>query len=74
MKILFIFMNDLQIMFSELDLPITVEEILNAVSQLSNGKSSGSDRLLNEFFINGKAILTPYFHILFNKIFVRLFS
>ena len=57
-------------MFSELDLPITVEEILKAISQLSNGKSSGSGRLLNGFFINVKEILTPYFHILFNKIFL----
>ena len=56
-------------MCSELNLPITVEEILNAISQLSNGKSAGSDRLLNEFFINDKEILTPYFHSLFNKIF-----
>ena len=46
-------------MFSELDLPIIVEEILNAISQLSNGKSLGSDRLLNEFFINSNEILTP---------------
>ena len=39
-------------------------------SQLSNGKASGPDRFLNEFFINGKETLTPYFHILFNKIFL----
>ena len=29
--------GELQVMFSELDLPITVDKILNAISQLSNG-------------------------------------
>ena len=56
-------------MFSELDLLISVDEICTAINQLSNGKSSGPDRLLNEFFVHGKDTLTPYFHILFNKIF-----
>ena len=64
------FKGELQVMFSELDLPITVEEILKAISELSNGKASGNDRFLNEFFINGKETLCPYFHILFNKIFL----
>ena len=36
--------GELQVMFSELDLPITVDEILKAISQLSNGKASGPDR------------------------------
>ena len=35
---------ELQVMFSELGLPITVDEILYAISQLSNGKASGPDR------------------------------
>ena len=30
-------------MFSELDLTITVEAILNAIGQLSNGEAAGSD-------------------------------
>ncbi|MCG8032789.1 MAG: hypothetical protein JAZ03_11525 [Candidatus Thiodiazotropha taylori] len=61
--------GEIQVMFSELDLPISVDEICTAINQLSNGKSSGPDRLLNEFFIYGKDVLMPYLHILFNKLF-----
>ena len=56
-------------MFCELDLPITVEKNLKAIGQFFNGKATGPDRFLNEFFINCKETVTSYFHILFNKIF-----
>ena len=56
-------------MFSELDEPISLSEISIAINQLSNGKSAGSDRLINEFFIHGKHVLLPYLHTLFNRIF-----
>ena len=36
-------------MFSELDEPISLSEISIAINQLSNGKSAGPDRLINEF-------------------------
>ena len=56
-------------MFSELDESISLSEISIAINQLSNGKSAGPDRLINEFFIHGKHVLLPYLHTLFNKIF-----
>lgn len=48
---------------------ISEEGIAKAINQLSNGKSAGPDRLINEFFTNGKAVLTPYLHIVFNTVF-----
>ena len=56
-------------MFSELDVPISTAEISKAMNELSNGKSAGPDRLINEFFIHGKSVLMPYLHILFSKVF-----
>lgn len=43
--------------------------IMKAVKETHPGKSAGSDLNLNEFFINGKDVLTPYLHTLFNKVF-----
>ena len=48
---------------------LTQEEISKAISQLKTNKSSGPDRLINEFFINGKSVLLPTLCNLFNKIF-----
>ena len=42
--------DELQIIFSELDVPISTAEISKAINELSNGKSAGPDRLINEFF------------------------
>lgn len=61
--------GEIQVMFNELDVPISEDEIAKAIHQLSNGKSAGPDRLLNEFFIYGKSVLIPYLHTLFNTIF-----
>ena len=61
--------GELQVMFSELDVSISMIEVSKAIDELSNGKSAGPDRLINEFFINDKAFLIPYLHILFNKVF-----
>ena len=44
------FQSEVQIMFSELDEEISIEEIKTAIKQLKNNKSGGPDRLLNEFF------------------------
>ena len=60
--------GELQVMFSELDVSISMIEVSKTIDELSNGKSAGPDRLINEFFINGKAFLIPYLHILFNKV------
>ena len=61
--------GEIQVMFSELDIPISNAEVMKAVNQLSNSKSAGPDKLINEFFIYGKSVLTPYLCILFNKVF-----
>ena len=42
--------GELQVMFSELDSTISTAEISKAIDELSNGKSAGPDRLINEFF------------------------
>ena len=42
--------GELQVMFDELNSPISVEEIKKACATLNNGKSAGPDKLLNEFF------------------------
>ena len=58
-----------QVMFDEINIPISYSEILIAVKQLKNGASAGPDLLLNEFLKKGTNILTNYIHRLFNKIF-----
>ena len=44
-----LFLKELQIMFEELNLPISPEEIKDGVTQLRNGESPGPDLFLNEF-------------------------
>ena len=56
-------------MFAELNLPFTLQEMLKAISQLRTYKSAGPDKLLNEFFINGKEVLSATLLILFNKLY-----
>ena len=61
--------NEFAIMFEELNVPFTVEDINKACSQLRTNKSAGPDKLINEFFIYGKEILGTTLLILFNKLF-----
>lgn len=61
--------NEFNIMFEELNIPITQDEIDKSIKQLSSNKSGGPDNYLNEFFIHGKVIFLPYLTKLFNKIF-----
>lgn len=61
--------GEFQVMFDELNLPISMEEIKLGVSQLRNGTSAGPDLFLNEFLKNGTQMLITYIHTLFNKIF-----
>ena len=42
--------GEIQVMFDELNVPITCGEINVAINQLKTGKSGGSDRLINDFF------------------------
>ena len=61
--------NEFLVMFDELNIPLTLQEIKIAIGQLRTNKSAGPDKLLNEFFINGKDILCKTLFILFNKLF-----
>ena len=61
--------NEFEIIFEELNLSFTLDEILKAIGQLKANKSSGPDMLINEFFMNGKNVLAPTLVNLFNKIF-----
>ena len=54
--------------FSELDEPISLAEILNAIKTLKNNKSCGIDEIINEYFCHASEILIGPLHILFNKI------
>ena len=68
--------NEVNIMFEELNVSLSREEILKSIHQLKTNKSGGPDRLINDFFfffffffIHGKSILLPTLSNLFNKIF-----
>ena len=61
--------NKCSVMFEELNLFFSHQEILKTITQLRTNKSAGPDKLLNEFFINGKAVLSTTLLILFNKLF-----
>ena len=63
--------GEVQIMFDELNIPITFEEISVAIKQLSNGKSGGLDKILNELFRHGRESLLTTLHIMFNVIYSR---
>ena len=64
------FVNDeTNTLFTELDLPISLEEIKNGINQLKLGKSGGPDHFINEFLIYGKDILSPFLHKIFNSLF-----
>ena len=61
--------GELDVMFEELNLPLSRNEISKAIRQLKNNKGVGPDKMINEFFIHGANILLPYFDVLFNTIF-----
>ena len=45
--------EELQVMFEELNLSISLEEIKDGIRQLRNGASAGPDLFLNEFLKQG---------------------
>ena len=61
--------GELQVMFDELNVSLTEEEIMKAIKQLKLGKSCGPDYMLNEFFRYGMDVLMPYLYQLFNTVF-----
>ena len=61
--------GELDIMFQELDVKISLSEIMKGICLSKNGKSSGPDLLLNEFIKYGNENLMQYLYCLFNKIF-----
>ena len=60
--------NERNSTFPEMDLPISHEEILNAIHGLKSNKSCGIDDILNEYFLKAADILIEPLHILFNKV------
>ena len=54
--------------FSELDCPITAQEIREVVQNLKRNKSFSGDQLLNEYFIESLDILSGHLVDLFNAI------
>ena len=61
--------TEFSIMFDELNLNFTHDDVLRSIKQLKTNKSGGPDKLINEFFIHGKIVLVPILCNLFNKIF-----
>ena len=61
--------NEFSIMFEELNLNFSQNEILKSIKQLKSNKSGGPNMLINEFFIHGKQVLVPILCSLFNKVF-----
>ena len=59
----------LQAAYSELDTPIELSEIKNAIKKLNYNKSNAEDCIINEVFIHGREILSPVLCKLFNRIF-----
>ena len=59
----------MQIMFEDLNVPISVEEIRKGLKQLKNGASAGPDLMLNEFLKYGTNDLLSYLQTLYNKMF-----
>ena len=63
--------GELDVMFSELNVPFCVDELVKACKKLNSGKSAGSDYWLNEFFKYGSCcnVFVNVICVLFNKLF-----
>ena len=60
--------GEIRVMFDELNIEITQNEIIKSIKQLKNSKTGGPDLYINELFINGMDTLIPYFHNIFNAV------
>ena len=61
--------GEMQVMFDELNVSLTVDEIQKAIGQLNLRKSCGPDNIINEFFKYGTDNLVSYVCRLFNAVF-----
>ena len=59
--------GEIQIMFDEQNVTISLEEIRKGIKQLRNGASAGPDLMLNEFLKHGSNGLLSYLHHLLIK-------
>jgi hypothetical protein len=57
-----------RIHFGELDNPITYDEVCKAIKLIKTRKSPGTDKLLNEYFIEACDILAGHITVIFNFI------
>ena len=55
-----IIIDDIPIVYDELNVPISLNEVSESMKQLKNSKAGAEDLLMNEFFIHGSDILTPH--------------
>ena len=62
--------GEFEVVFDKLNIPINCDEIRNAIDGLHHSKSSGLDRILNEFIISAKNVLCKYLCTLFNTSFM----
>ena len=62
--------GEFEVVFDKLNIPINCDEIMNAIDGLHHSKSSGLDRILNEFIISAKNVLCKYLCTLFNTSFM----
>ena len=60
--------NEFSIMFDELNLPVSSQILNTAIGHLKSSKSADPDQFINDFFNNGKTVLSPLLLTLFNTI------
>ena len=60
--------GEMQVMFDELNIPVSRLEITKSILQLKNGKSAGPDYFINEIFKNSNDTILSYICELFNSI------
>ena len=60
--------------YEELDVPITVSELMCVVKELKQNKAPGNDSLLNEYFVSCIDILSSHLVDLLNTILTGYFS
>ena len=58
--------GEINIMFEELNVPISYLEVLNSIKQLRNNSSPGPDNILNELLKNSSETVSRYLLKLFN--------